>query len=64
LLVKKKGKLPTLKKATNFKKCTQSYQVLKTYFDKKKAPLFATPISLSYEEQHQLCGTSPVTFAG
>jgi hypothetical protein len=47
LLVKKKEKLPTLKKVPNFEKRTQSYQVLKTYFDQKKAPLFATPISLS-----------------
>ncbi len=34
------------------------------YFDQKKALLFATQISLSYKEQRQLCGTSPVTFAG
>jgi hypothetical protein len=53
-----------LKKVTNFEKHTQSYQVLKMNFDQKKAPLFATQISLSYKEQHQLCGTGPVTVAG
>ncbi len=36
----KKNKLPTLKEIINFEKHTQSYQVLKTYFDKKKALLF------------------------
>jgi hypothetical protein len=48
LVVKKNENLPTLKKVTNFEKRTQSYQVLKTYFDPKKARLFATPKSLSY----------------
>ncbi len=53
-----------MKKVTDFEKRTKSYQVLKTYFGQKKSPLFATQISISYREQRQLCGTSPVTFAG
>ncbi len=31
-----------MKKVNNFEKCTQSYQVLKTYFDQNKAVLFVT----------------------